>query len=193
MKHIQLFEQFIAEANATGEKVVLFPGRFQPMHLGHIKAFERAYKVFGVKVIPIQIISKNEDSPFPRPLLEKIADSVTKEYSFIAKVVVFPEGIKTVIPQMVKLIREMGYDPIGLACGDDRFKDYQRQVNYLLSDKSDVPTSEFRLEVVDERIPNGPSGTKTREALKTDDRKAFDEMVPKSVRGYFDELKKYLQ
>jgi cytidyltransferase-like protein len=168
MKHVKLYEQFIAEAG-TGEKVVIFPGRFQPMHLGHIKAFEKAYKVFGVKVIPIQIISKNEDSPFPRTLLDKIAKDVKNEFNFIADVVVYPDGLKTVIPQMVKLIRELGYDPIGVACGSDRFKDYQRQVNYLLSDKSDVPTDEFRLEVVDERIPNGPSGTKTREALKSDD------------------------
>ena len=192
MKHVKLYEQFIAEAG-TGEKVVIFPGRFQPMHLGHIKAFEKAYKVFGVKVIPIQIISKNEDSPFPRTLLDKIAKDVKNEFNFIADVVVYPEGLKTVIPQMVKLIREMGYDPIGLACGSDRFKDYQRQVNYLLSDKSDVPTKEFRLEVVDERIPNGPSGTKTREALKTDDEKSFNEMVPKGVQKHFGELKKYIK
>lgn len=192
MKHVKLYEQFIAEAG-TGEKVVIFPGRFQPMHLGHIKAFEKAYKVFGVKVIPIQIISKNEDSPFPRTLLDKIAKDVKNEFNFIADVVVYPEGLKTVIPQMVKLIREMGYDPIGLACGSDRFKDYQRQVNYLLSDKSDVPTKEFRLEVVDERIPNGPSGTKTREALRTDDEKSFNEMVPKGVQKHFGELKKYIK
>jgi len=190
MKHIKLYEQFINEA--SNEKVVLFPGRFQPMHLGHIKAFEKAYKLFGVKVVPILIISKNEESPFPRPLLEKIANDVTKEFSFIAEVIVYPEGLKTVIPQMVKLTREMGYDPIGVACGDDRFKDYQRQVNYLLSNKSDVPTKEFRVEVVDERIPNGPSGTKTREALRSDE-KSFSEMVPKSVQKYFSELKKYIK
>jgi cytidyltransferase-like protein len=191
MKHIKLYEQFINEA--SNEKVVLFPGRFQPMHLGHIKAFEKAYKLFGVKVVPILIISKNEESPFPRPLLEKIANDVTKEFSFIAEVIVYPEGLKTVIPQMVKLTREMGYDPIGVACGDDRFKDYQRQVNYLLSDKSDVPTKEFQVEVVDERIPNGPSGTKTRESLRSDDEKSFTEMVPKSVQKYFSELKKYIK
>jgi len=192
MKHVKLYEQFIAEAG-TGEKVVIFPGRFQPMHLGHIKAFEKAYKVFGVKVIPIQIISKNEDSPFPRTLLDKIAKDVKNEFNFIADVIVYPDGLKTVIPQMVKLVRELGYDPIGLACGSDRFKDYQRQVNYLLSDKSDVPTDEFSLEVVDERIPNGPSGTKTREALKTNDEKAFNEMVPKGVQKHFNELSKYIK
>jgi cytidyltransferase-like protein len=191
MKHVKLYEQFISEAG-SGEKVVLFPGRFQPMHLGHIKAFEKAYRVFGVKVVVIQIISKNEESPFPRTLLEKIAKDVKGEFSFIADVLVYPDTLKTVIPQMVKYTREMGYDPIGLACGSDRFKDYQRQVNYLLSDKSDVPTSEFRLEVVDERIPNGPSGTKTREALKNDDAKAFGEMVSKGVQKHFEELKKYV-
>lgn len=191
MKHIKLYEQFIAEAS-VGERVVLFPGRFQPMHLGHIKAFEKAYQVFGVKVVVIQIISKNEDSPFPRTLLEKIATDVKREFSFIADVVVYPDNLKTVIPQMVKHIRELGFDPVGLACGSDRFKDYQRQVNYLLSSKSDVPTEEFRLEVVDERIPNGPSGTKTRESLKANDAKSFNEMVPRSVQKHFNELKKHV-
>jgi uncharacterized lipoprotein len=197
-KYIPTFERFISENKVfefidhSGKKVCCFPGRFQPFHLGHIAALRETSMRFQCPVIPIQIKSKNEDSPFPDSLLQKIGDAVAREFEFIEKYVLYPQNLKTVIPQMVKLLQERGFNPIGVGCGDDRQKDYIRQVDYLTSAKSDVPVEEFRVEMVDQRQPGGPSGTKVREAIINDDFKLFKALTPISIHKYYTEMKKYL-
>lgn len=106
----------------------------------------------------------------------------------------YPPGNKTVVPQMVKYLREkFNFEPVGMGCGSDRYKSYESQIKYLNSEKSDVPVSEpFRLEICDERAPGGPSGTKVREAIAADDKKLFEQLTPKSVHPFYDELKKQL-
>jgi cytidyltransferase-like protein len=192
-KHIPTFEDFIFEATLNGERVCIFPGRFQPFHLGHIAALERTSKQFGLPVIPLQILSKSEKSPFPDALLQKIGNAVAKEFNFMAAYFLYPTDRKTVIPQMVKFLREQGYESIGMGCGSDRMKAYEPQIKYLNSDKSDVPVSEpFELKNVDERQSGGPSGTKVREAIIADNKAEFEKMTPKSVHPFYKELKKYL-
>lgn len=184
---------FIFEANFNGTKVCIFPGRFQPFHNGHIAALKKASEVFGLPVIPIQILSKTDKSPFPDALLEKIGKAVAKEFPFIADYFLYPSNLKTVVPQMVKFLRERGYESIGMGCGSDRMKAYEPQIKYLNSDRSDVPVSEpFRLEMVDERIPNGPSGTKVREAIVDGNEAEFKKMTPNGVHPFYKELKKHL-
>lgn len=192
MKNIPTFDEFILLEKANGQKVCIFPGRFQPFHLGHIAALRETSMRFQCPVIPIQIKSKNESSPFPDALLKKMGDAVAKEYEFIEKYVLYPQNLKTVIPQMVKLLQDQGYNPIGVGCGSDRQKDYERQVAYLTSEKSDVSVGEFRVEMVDQRQPGGPSGTKVREAIIADDERLFKQFTPNSVHKYFKEMKKYL-
>jgi len=183
----------VFEALFNGKKVVIFPGRFQPFHLGHIAAFKKASEVFGLPVIPIQILSKNDKSPFPDTLLEKMGKSIVKEYDFIEDYILYPSNLKTVIPQMVKYLRGKGFEAVGMGAGSDRMKAYEPQIKYINSDRSDVPVSEpFRLEMVDERIPNGPSGTKVRKSILDGDEKAFNKMTPKSIRPFYKELEKYV-
>lgn len=183
----------IFEGMFDGKRVCIFPGRFQPFHNGHIAALKRASEVLGVPVIPIQILSKTDKSPFPDALLEKIGKAVAKEFPFMADYFLYPSNLKTVVPQMVKFLRDKGYESIGMGAGSDRMKSYEPQIRYLNSEKSDVPVPEpFRLEMVDERIPNGPSGTAVREAIQNDDEAAFKKMTPKSVHPFYKELKKYI-
>jgi len=192
MKNIPSFDQFILMESVSGERVCIFPGRFQPFHLGHIAALERTSVSFSAKVIPIQILSKTDKSPFPDALLTKIGNAVAKEFNFIAEYILYPPNLKTVVPQMVKLLQDKGYEPIGIGCGSDRLKDYERQVAYLVSSKSDVPVNEFSVEMVDARNPGGPSGTKVREAIIAGDEKEFEKLTPKSVHSFYKELKKYI-
>ena len=93
---------------------------------------------------------------------------------------------------MVKLLQDKGYEPIGIGCGSDRLKNYERQVAYLISPKSDVPVNEFSVEMVDARNPGGPSGTKVREAIIAGDVKEFEKLTPKSVHSFYKDLKKYI-
>ena len=81
-----------------------------------------------------------------------------------------------------------------MGCGSDRLKSYEPQIKYLNSEKSDVPVSqEFQLEMVDERVPDGPSGTKVREAIANGDKESFEKYMPKSLHKFFPELKKYMK
>ncbi len=199
MKNIQTFEEFILENNLFeaefgNKKVVIFPGRFQPFHNGHLAALKKASDIFQLPVVPVQILSKTDKSPFDDSLLVKIGNAVAKEFKWIAGYSLYPPGQKTVVPQMVKYLREeFDFEPVGMGCGSDRLKAYEPQIKYLNSEKSDVPVSEpFRLEVCDERAPGGPSGTKVREAIMADDKKTFEAMTPKSVHPFYNELKKAL-
>lgn len=192
MKYIHTFESFIFEAEGT--KVVFFPGRFQPFHNGHLEALKKTSQEFGLPVIPLQIVSKNEESPFPDTLLEKMGADVAKANSFIADFFIYPNTQKTVIPLMVQYLRSKGYEPMGVGCGSDRLADYNRQVAYITGPKTDTPVDpSFTVKMVDAREAGGPSGTKVRQALQEDDKKAFDEQMPKELRKYFNELRKYMK
>ena len=195
MKNLITYEDFLKESVFADEgQVVIFPGRYMPIHNGHLAAFKRCFEEFGVPVIPIQIISKNEKSPFPDTLLQKIGDAITGEFSFLADFLIYPQSKKTVVPQMVLHVREeLGYEPIGMGCGSDRVKSYEPQIKYINSEKSDVKTIQpFELKMVDVRLPDGPSGTKVREAIAAGDEDAFKRMTPSSIHRYYKELKKYL-
>lgn len=187
----QFVNQIILE-KVKGQEVAIFPGRFQPFHNGHIEAIQRTSQHFKVPVIPIQILSKNENSPFPDSLLEELGQAVVKEFPFIADYVLYPAGRKTVIPQMVALLQEKGYNPIGIGCGSDRLRDYERQVEYLTSPKSDVPVEKFSVAMVDQRLADGPSGTKVREYIINDDKAAFEKATPRGIHKFYKELQKYL-
>lgn len=192
MKYLQTFESFIFEAEGT--KVVFFPGRFQPFHNGHLAALKRTSEEFGLPVIPLQIVSKSEESPFPDSLLTKMGNDVVKANSFIEDFFIYPAGQKTVIPLMVQFLRKQGYEPMGLGCGADRLTDYNRQVAYITGPKTDTPVDPgFTVKMVDERTEGGPSGTKVRQALADDDQKTFDALMPKELHKYYKELQKYIK
>ncbi len=195
MKYVQSFSSFILTESNSGERVAIFPGRFMPVHTGHITAFTNAsYEFDHIRVIPIHIIKPGPDSPFPVELLERIGKAVQSEYSsLLADWIIFPQNLKTVIPQMAKVVMGGGFDPVALGCGADRYKDYERQVEYLLSPKSDVKVNEFELKSVMSRDEDGPSGTRVRGVLKTESEKDFQKLVPKSVWPFYSELKEYIK
>lgn len=173
----------------SGKKIAIFPGRFQPVHLGHLESMKRTSESLGCPVIPLQIISKTEKSPFDVILLGKIAQAVKKEYSFIEEFFILPPTVKNVIPQMVKFLQTKGYNPTGIGCGIDRVKDYQRQIDYLTSEKSDVKVESFEIAMVDQRGADSFSGTGVREALKNGDIKEFERMTPPCIHKFYSELK----
>jgi cytidyltransferase-like protein len=199
MKYLKLFETFINEAVEVsnpidGKEVVIMPGRFQPFHLGHLAALENASKKFGKPVVPIQVISKKDKSPFPEKLLQKIGDEVAKNESYIEKFFIYPQGYGlTVIPWFVRFLRDNGLETVGMAAGSDREKAYAGQMKYITSDKTDTVVKDgFEMKIVDQRVEGGPSGTKTREAIASGDKETFEAMTPSYLHKYYDELKKHI-
>lgn len=192
MKHLKTFEAFIGEAE--GKKVVFFPGRFQPFHNGHIAAWKKTSEEFGLPVIPIQIVSKKEESPFPDSILKKMGAELVKNNSFIEDYFIYPSSYgRTVIPWFVRYLRDQGYEPMGLGAGSDRIKGYEPQIKYIKGPKTDTPVDpSFELKMVDARAEGGPSGTKVRQALRDNDKESFEALMPKELHKYFDKLKKYI-
>lgn len=200
MKHVKLFEEFITEAveisnPIDGKEVVIMPGRFQPFHIGHIAALKNTAKVFGKPVIPIQITSKKEKSPFPESLLLKIGNDVVKNEKEIEEFYIYPNDYgRTVVPWFVRFLRDKGYETVGMGAGSDRMGAYGPQLKYMLSPKTDtVVDPGFRLEMVDARVEGGPSGTKVREALANDDKITFEKLMPKYLHKYYNELQKNIK
>lgn len=195
---LKSFSKFINESIiaksiiSTGTHVSFMPGRFQPFHLGHIEALRRTADLLGYPVIPIQILSKN--ASFPENLLSKMGKDVVANHDFIEDFYIYPSSYgKTVIPFFVRYLREFGYEPIGFGAGSDRISSYKPQVDYILGDKTDTEVIKtFKMELVDQREIDGPSGTKVREALKNKDKGSFEEMVPDYLIKYYDQLIKHI-
>jgi cytidyltransferase-like protein len=189
-----LNENFLFEMGV--QQVAYFPGRFQPFHLGHLNAVKRTSEKFGVPVIPLQILSKKETSPFPDSLLEKMSNELKRAYPFIADFFIYPTNIApNFVSDVVKFIRSKNYEPIGLGCGADRYKDYVRQID--LSKKNAekygvIIPDNFTAEMVDDRASGEYSGTAVRKALAENDIQTFEKMMPPVLHKYYNELKKYV-
>jgi cytidyltransferase-like protein len=98
MKNLLTFEQFVNENNLFeadfgGTRVVIFPGRFQPFHNGHIAALKKASDIFQLPVVPVQILSKTDKSPLNDGLLMKIGQAVSKEFDWMAGYSLYPPGL----------------------------------------------------------------------------------------------------
>ena len=194
MKHLKTFESFIGEAE-DGTKVVFFPGRFMPFHNGHIAAIKKTSKEFGLPVIPLQIVSKKKESPFPESLLKKIGADVVAANLYMADYFIYPQTYgKTVIPWFVRFLRDQGYEPMGMGTGADRLKSYGPQIKYMKGPKTDTPVSpDFEMKMVDDRKgEDAPSGTKVRKALVDRDKDTFDKLMPKELHKYYNELIKHI-
>jgi len=193
MRYVKDFTSFIIEAN-SGKRVAIFPGRFMPVHMGHITAFKNTQKEFGIPVIPIQIAKPGKNSPFPIELLEDIGKAVQAEYSsIIADWIILPQDVISFLPEMIKVVMQSGFDPVALGCGADRYKDYQKQAKYLLSPDSNIQINDFQIKTVMSRDEDGPSGTKIREILKEGRKDLFEKEVPKSVWPFYKSLKEYIK
>ena len=190
MKYFKTFESFIFEAN--GKPVVFFPGRFQPFHAGHLEALKRTADAFRMPVVAVQIVSQREESPFPVALLEKMGKEVKKANGFIEDFLIYPPGEKTFLGFIIEYLQKKGYEPIGMGCGSDRFNDYLKQVAYMSKPTSEVKIDpDFEVKMVDARSDGGPSGTRVRQALKDNDQKEFDELMPRELHKFYADMKKY--
>lgn len=193
MKKLLSYNDFLLmESNCCGD-IIIFPGRFQVLHNGHLSSFKKAYDEFKIPVVPIQITSNNKKSPIPRTVLSKINKDIVGDFDFIGDFLIFPEDRKTTVSEMIKYVKELGYNPIGLACGSDREFAYKKQIEYVNSDKSDIFLKQpFMIKCVDDRFNNPLSGSVVRDFIKNNDFDKFKELTPNTIHKYWDELKKYL-
>lgn len=180
------------------QKCFIFPGRFQPFHLGHLYLFLEGQKKFKLPGIVINIISKNKKSPIPYEISQQIFNDLSKEISDFNYVNLISDvaGV-AFIGNLIKGARiTHNMDPMGLICGQDRKLDWQSQINNYNSKKySNEITFTNKIELFSiERKNFGQetSGTSVRQAIKNNVFESFKNMTHKALWKYFNILQKYV-
>lgn len=206
------YSDFILNENITsnisdGEIATLFPGRFQPFHLGHLKMIEYAYQHTKSKVVIMQIISKNnKKSVFPKEVLDEINNRIKSNYNNILLDILEFNSVKygnvPFIGYQIEQLRDNGYEANTICCGEDRESSYSGQMKYLIKkselDKANkdkdliIVNDKFNLITIP-RFENPDnieySGTKVRESLKNNDEELYKKLVPECLYDMFNELK----
>lgn len=165
-------------------------GRFQPFTKGHLQMLQDGYDKNGYPAVVFMIANTKFDSkhPFSDELIKKEMDEVMKNYDCIAATV--PAKNANIVTIGEKL-NEMGYEAHLWLCGDDREAQFKRQAENPKYREQGMFPDDFTTYTGTGRT-EGVSGTAVREALKADDRKKFDSLVPKGASKLYDEFREEL-
>jgi cytidyltransferase-like protein len=169
------------------EQVNMTIGRFQPFTVGHLRMCEDGFKKNGLPVVILMISNKKFDSkhPFTDSLIEKELEIVKKNYKFIQDVLWVTNAD---IVKAGQLLGEHDYQAQLWLCGDDREEAYRKQAhNPKYREQGGYP-EDFTTYTGSGRT-EGVSGTAVRKSIQNDDRKAFDNLMPKGTGKLFDEFK----
>jgi hypothetical protein len=161
-------------------------GSFQPPHNGHLRAAELLMEKNGNPTVLIALFSGNRKTPFSdrtiRILLEKLQQDMS---DLIVDVKLIGSGS---IKDIIKELRP-NYNPILWGTSEKRLKDHVLEFDYIK--KRNVPlriSDDFKLI----QLPNFLDSDRVRAAISSGDFNAFKEMVPKSIKSEFFNLRKEL-
>jgi len=168
--------------NKRTNKVELFLGRLQPVHLGHVKIIKKMKNPIVVLVKGAKSSQDKNRNPLSaeeqRKLLKKAVPRV--------KVVVAKAGY---LPEIIADLREAGYEVETVYAGSDRISSYKRQVdsaNKKLLDKQ-------KFDVTFRETERFASATEVRNAIRSDDKDEFQKLMPKELWSEFDHLKELMK
>jgi cytidyltransferase-like protein len=168
------------------EDVNIIIGSFQPPHNGHIKSIEALKEKNGKRAVLVALYSGNRKSPFSdkaiRILLEKLQQEMTE---LIADVkVIGSNSIKDIMKEL-----RPNYNPILWGTGEKRIKDHLLEYEYIKNRNVPLRVSEdFKLI----QLPNYLDSQRVRDSIQSGDFNSFKDMVPKSIKSEFFNLKKEL-
>jgi phosphopantetheine adenylyltransferase len=168
------------------EDVNIIIGSFQPPHNGHIKSVEALHEKNGKRAVLVALYSGNRKSPFSdkaiRILLEKLQQEMSE---LIADVkVIGSNSIKDIMKEL-----RPNYNPILWGTGEKRIKDHLLEYEYIKNRNVPLRVSEdFKLI----QLPNYLDSQRVRDSIQSGDFNSFKDMVPKSIKSEFFNLKKEL-
>jgi cytidyltransferase-like protein len=168
------------------EDVNIIIGSFQPPHNGHIKSIEALKEKNGKRAVLVALYSGNRKSPFSdkanRVMLEKLQQEMTE---LIADVkVIGSNSIKDIMKEL-----RPNYNPILWGTGEKRIKDHLLEYEYIKNRNVPLRVSEdFKLI----QLPNYLDSQRVRDSIQSGDFNSFKDMVPKSIKSEFFNLKKEL-
>lgn len=166
----------------ASKKVHVFAGRFQPLHQGHLN-------IINSMKNPVVAIVKGKASSADRarnPLPEKYQIELIKKAAPKAKVMVVSTGY---IPELANELRKQGMEMEAFYAGADRISSYTRQFNSINAKLPD----EKRFDVKMKETPRFTSATIVRNTIKDGDLEAFKPLMPKSLHGEWDKLRKFIK
>ena len=195
-KNFFLLEE-IADLDAipTGSiPVVLFIGRFQPFHNGHlefIKKISSKYPKYKVLIGIVKGLKSSLDkdlNPLPFDIQKKIILKGLGEYS--KNVIIFPREFSSgYIPSIFEILRGDDYEVKVVIAGQDRATSYKEVISFM---NVNFKTVDIEVNVADKRY-FAVSGTQVRETIKNDNFEEFKKLVPEGLYKYFWELQKYIK
>lgn len=168
------------------EDVNIIIGSFQPPHNGHVKSVEALQEKNGKRSVLVALYSGNRKSPFSdkaiRILLEKLQQEMPE---LIADVkIIGSNSIKDIMKEL-----RPNYNPILWGTGEKRIKDHLLEYEYIKNRNVPLRVSEdFKLV----QLPNYLDSQKVRDSIQSGDFNSFKDMVPKSIKSEFFNLKKEL-
>ena len=156
------------------QTTALFTGRFQPLHLGHVKIINDALKKYDHVVVCIvrgEETSKDKDrNPFT---FEQQKDMFKRVFGDKVHVIQSTTGF---IPGIISQVDDkLHFQVTSILAGCDRMNGYKAQCKDM----------KLKFEVT----PRLASGTEVRDAIRAGDEKKFKRLMPSVLHGVYDELR----
>jgi citrate lyase synthetase len=189
---MKTFIESLNEQKPLTKSAAIVQGRFQGFHLGHKKVIDAALKRYGrVAVVIVEGAGSSKDK-------SKNPFTFNERKKFIRRV--YPQANKVQILKsltgylgdektqgIVHIVRSSGFEPVALYSGADRVPSYEKMVERVRDALNLVDN--FKVEEIP-RTAAAASATKVRNALREDDRKTFETLVPKELHGFYETMKR---
>jgi glycerol-3-phosphate cytidylyltransferase-like family protein len=189
-----LREGFEIQPRVSGaKKAVVMQGRFSVPHKGHFElmklAFKEGKKVGAEKLIIVIVMGKgsSKDKDKNPTTFEERKELIDAALDIPHEVLLAPTGFTG---EIINTLRQSKYEPVLFIAGPDRIDDYKKQIEKYGDDWDieDIGVSGVK----GERLADGASATKVRDAIRKDDKKTFQKYMPKELHKYWDKLKTIL-
>lgn len=179
-----------------GIKVLLMTGRFQPFSLAHKLIAENGLKQSGASKLIIGLVKgkKSSKDKEKNPLNTNYQKSLIKKCLPKSEIIILENSF---IPNVVLKLREKGYEVIGIVSGDDRKKEYNTQFKYF--DNIKLKESSFVVPKIksytvnrNSELTKNISATNIRKAIKDNNQKEFNKMMPEELHSEWETLSKLI-
>lgn len=178
-------------------KIALIPGRFQPITIAHESIIRKAAEENDVVYVYIigggegKQANDSKKNPIPVDKREELVNKTVIDSN--VNVRTFPEAnLDKIGDEIADEVLDLDNEII-IYAGTDRAT-YERQLRYINDpEKAGEKSKRFkaRVEVI-RRIGDDVSATDVRQALKMNDREAFETLTPDAIHDEFETLQGYV-
>jgi glycerol-3-phosphate cytidylyltransferase-like family protein len=181
-------EMLPKDSNAT--KVVALHGRFTVPHVGHIGLMELAYKEGKKKgaeklIVAIVMGKKSSMDKDKNPTtFDQRKRLIDKALKIPHEVIEIPIGFTG---EVINSCRSKGYEPVVLVAGPDRIQAYK---DHMKKYGEEWESDAIVTGVKGDRLADGASATKVRDAIRADDQATFKKFMSKELHSEWKNLKK---